>query len=478
MSKIVFCKPPLPLEKLYGKLSKGGNEMPPLGLCYLAGVTMKNNFETSIVDSLPLGLNFKETVNEIIKQRPKYVGITAVTISIGNAARLALMLKEKDRNLVIIIGGPHVTAVPEQTLKKFPQFDIGVISEGEITIVELLSALENNENLRLVKGIIFRENGNLYSTERREFIKDLDTLPFPAWDLLPDITKYYQPAADSLAKLPSTSLVTSRGCYGKCTFCDQSVFGNRCRANSAEYVMRMIKHLYYDYGIKDIHIFDDNFTLFRPRLKELCNMIIDEKMDLSLFCMARVDTVTPEILKLLRKAGFWQIAWGIESGSQKILDNIKKNVTVRQNEETLWWSRRAGIRNQGYLMLGNFGETKETVMETFDFIKRAPIDDFHITYFMPFPGSPAYEEIDKYGTFDRNWDRVSEFFPNFVPNDLTVKQLLRYHKLAYMKFYLRPKIIFYYILKIIRHPQIASKLITGFISFLAFIRQGNVKKFN
>jgi len=407
MPKVVFVKPPLPLEKLYGKLSEGGNEMPPLGLCYLAGTVRKHGFEASIVDSLPLRLGFEATVEAILSQRPKYVGITSVTICIHNSAKLASMLKARRGDIVVLIGGPHVTAVPEETLRRFPQFDIGIVGEGEITMIELLNALESGQPLSGVKGVIFRENGNLRLTPPREFIGNLDTLPFPAWDLLPDIARFYQPTADSLAKLPSTSLVTSCGCSGQCKFCDRSIFGNRCRAHSAEYVMEMINHLHRDYGIRDFHIYEDNFTLFRDRLIKLCNMLIEAKMDISLFCMVRVDTVTPKMLKLMKKAGFWQIAWGIESGSQKILDNIGKGVTVKQNEETLRWAAEAGIRNQGYFMLGYFGEIEDTIKETFAFLRRAPLDDFHITYFTPFPGSSAYKEVDKYGTFDKSWDKVS-----------------------------------------------------------------------
>lgn len=469
MSKIVFVKPPLPLEKLYGKLGSGGNEMPPLGLCSLAAAVRENGYDTAIVDALPLKLNYEQTSDLILTHRPKYIGLTAVTVSIHDAAKVATILKDKDKNLVTIIGGPHVTAAPIETLERFPQFDIGVIGEGEVTIVELMRVLENNGDLSEVKGLIIRQNGRLSLTKPRPFIRNLDTLPMPAWDLLPNLAKYYQPAADTILRLPSTSMVTSRGCSGKCTFCDRSVFGNFCRAHSAEYVMDMIKHLYYNYGIRDIHIYEDNFTLHKPRLIKICNMLIEEKMDLSFFCMARVDTVTPEILRLMKKAGFWQIAYGIESGSQKILDNINKGVTVEQNKRTLRWTKEAGIKNQGYFMLGNFGETEETIRETLDFIKRTPVDDFHITYFTPFPGSPAYEEVDRFGTFDKDWERVDEFSPNFIPNGLTAEQLKRYHKLAYATFYLRPGIIFYYLWKMVKGPRIALKLLRGLKGFVSYV---------
>ncbi|MBN1671585.1 MAG: cobalamin-dependent protein [Kiritimatiellae bacterium] len=471
MSGIVFCKPPLPLEKLYGGLSKGGNEMPPLGLAYLAAATRQAGYETAIVDALPLKLTFEQTVDRILSHGPRWVGLTAVTISVHDAARVAAMLKQRDARLVTIIGGPHVTGAPEETMRRFPELDIGVLGEGERTVVDLLQALERGGALREVPGLILREDGGPVRTAKRAFIQDLDTLPYPAWDLLPHLSTHYQPAADSLARLPSTSLVTSRGCSGQCTFCDRGVFGNRCRAHSAEYVMGMIHHLRDTYGIRDIHIYEDNFTLFKPRLKAICDRLIEERADLSLFCMARVDTVTPEILSLMRRAGFWQIAWGIESGSQAILDGIRKDVTVEQNLRTLQWARDAGIRNQGYFMIGNFGETEASIKETLAFIRKAPLDDFHITFFTPLPGAPAYESVSAHGVLEKDWNELSEFKPNFVPNGLSAEILEKYHRTAYRQFYLRPRIVLYYMWKIIRNPRIAPKLLSGFTGFLSFIRK-------
>lgn len=186
-------------------------------------------------------------MEKILEYSPTYVGTTATTISVFNAAKVAEILKSKNPKIIIIHGGPHLTAVPEETMEKIKWFDVGVIGEGEDTIVELLESYESKKDLANVKGLIIRDNEKLKFTSPRPFIKNLYKLPLPAWDLLPDLVRYYQPAADSLYRFPAISLVTSRGCPGKCIFCDRSVFGNVCRSFSAEYVIKMMRHLHDNY---------------------------------------------------------------------------------------------------------------------------------------------------------------------------------------------------------------------------------------
>jgi len=473
MSKILFLNPPLPLEELYGKLAEGGSELPPLGIAILAAVTRDNGYKTKILDAAALKLNYEQTVNEILKENPNYLAITSVTISIFNAAKIAKLIKEKNPNIITIIGGPHLTAVPEETMEKFSEFDIGVIGEAEETIVELLNNLDKNKNLNNIKGLIIRNKKKLKITPARLFIKDLDKLPFPAWDLLPDLLKYYQPAADSLNRSPATLLITSRGCPGQCIFCDRKVFGNLIRGYSARYVIDMIKYLQKNYGIKDLFIEDDNFLVFKKRTKEICELIINEKIDITFSIMGRVDVIDAEILNLLKKAGCWQINYGLESGSQKILDLLKKGTTVEQNKNAILLTKKAGIKVKGLFMIGNFGETRETIKETLDFIRKIPIDDFHITCYTPLPGADAWYLAPNYGEFDSDWKKVSMFkCDNFVPNGFTKKELEKYYKKAWKTFYLRPRIIIYYTKKL-RDKQMRKKIINGGLAFFKFLTNAN-----
>ncbi len=460
MTKLILINPPISLEERYGEFALGGSYAPPLGLCVLAAFAKKNNIETEIIDSAALNLSNKQIIDILKNKNPDVIGITAVTMSIYNAVNLAEYIKKEFKNLPIILGGPHITAVPEETIKRFNCFDVGVIGEGEITLVELIKTILKLKSLNKVKGIIYKKNNKVIKTPCREFIENLDELPFPALDLLPKLQEYYRPPLFSYKQLPSTSIITSRGCPGQCTFCDRSVFGNRVRGFSAEYVVSMIKDLYYNYGIRDILIDDDTFMIMRNRLKEICNLLIKEKLNLSWACNSRSDHVNLEILKLMKKAGCWQIAYGLESGSQKILDTIKKGVTVQQNYLALKWSKSVGIQTKGFFMIGHPNETKKTISETINFALNSDLDDFQITMFTPLPGSEIYNYAKDYGKMDYNWKKMNMWNIVFVPKNLTENELKRYQSLAFRKFYLRPK-IFYSYLKRINNFSDIFKVIKG-----------------
>ena len=468
MKKILFINPPLTLKDRYGEMAESGTTTPPLGLCNLAAVTREAGYKTEILDAEALRLTFKETVDRIIKEKPDYIGITAVTISILNAGRLAKMVK-KVYPKMIIIGGPHLTAVAEETMGRFKEFDIGVVGEGEITIVELLKALDSNKKLENVNGLIIRKCKEIKRTEPREFLKDMDKLLMPAWDLLPKLTKYYKTPTFNFGRTPATSLVTSRGCVGQCLFCDRKVFGNFVRGYSARYIIDMIKHLQKRYGIKEVIIHDDAFVILRKRLIEFCNIIINEKMDITWSCNARVDLVNPEILKLMRRAGCWQIGYGIESGSQRVLDFIKKGTKLEQIEKAVRWTKEAGMRTRGFFMMGHPTETEKTIRETINFAKRIPVDDFQITLFTPLPGSAAYAVAKQYGEFDDDWSKMNMWEPIFVPKGLTKEGLIKYQRMAFREFYCRPKIILSY-LKTLRKPEHLAKLLKGGISLLKSLK--------
>lgn len=441
MTDIVLINPPLSLEERYGHLSPGGSLMPPLGLCNLAAVTREKGYKTEIVDSVALCLDFEETVGKILALSPKYVGITAATVSIHSAAKFANLLKKTNNKATIIIGGPHLTAVPYETMERFPEFDIGVIGEGEDTISELLEGLESGRELRGIRGLIIRNESKLFMTEGRPFIEDLDTLPMPAWDLLPSLPEYYRPSLLRLSRLPATGLVTSRGCTGKCIFCDRSVFGNRCRAHSADYVIEMIKLLHFKYKMKEIFIFDDNFIIFRSRLFKICETLMKENLDLTWSCFARIDFITPEVLEAMKEAGCRTISYGVETGSQDILNFLEKGIDLEKAVQVLRWTKEKGIMTRALFMIGLPGETEETMRMTINFAKRREIDDIAITIFTPLPGAKLTDDIEKYGEFENDWRKMSQHYPVFVPSGLQREDIEKYCNLAYKEFYLRPRII-------------------------------------
>ncbi len=468
MSKIVWAMPPLSSKERYGGLGKGGSRLPPLGLALLAAITRRAGFETDIADAEALGWGHETAATEIVNKKPDYVGITAVTMSVHNAAKLAEEIKKRAPQTTTLIGGVHLSTIPEETMQRFTHLDIGVIGEGDDTIVELLKTLDAKGDIEDVNGLILRKGSQLVRTTPRAPFSSLDTLPFPAWDLLPNLPEYYRPAANCFSRLPSSSLITSRGCPCHCTFCDRTVSGSHLRGFSVPYLMGMINHIYDNYGIRDIMFHDDNFVALRKRLLEFCDTLAQENLDLRWSCTARVDMVTPESLKAMRKAGCWQIAYGIESGSQEILNSLRKRTSLKRIRDSLRWTKENGIETRGYFMIGMPGETSETIQQTIDFLLELELDDFQMSIFAPHPGTEITKDIEKYGEYDSDWRKDGGWHVTFVPNGLTKEEIEHYHKTAFMRFYLRPRVLLRYALKSLNSWSNAYKLLLGATTLFKF----------
>jgi radical SAM superfamily enzyme YgiQ (UPF0313 family) len=238
------------------------------------------------------------------------------------------------------------------------------------------------------------------------------------------------------------------------------MYGN-LRCFSATYVLSMIEHLVKTYGIRDISIYDDNFLFHEERVREICNSILANRLDLSWSCYSRVDHGNLELFKLMKKAGCWQVSYGIESGSQRILDSIKKDVTLRQISDTVRMTKRAGLRCRGFFIIGHLQDDQDSVQETIEFMRRLPLDDFHFTTFTPLPGTVAYSMADQYGAFDRTWSKMNLQYPCFIPKALTAERMEELSRMAYRKFYFRPRIVMSYLSMLVRHPGNVRRLANG-----------------
>ena len=475
---ILFVNPPLTLKERYGHLSSGGSLMPPLGLCSLAATTRREGFKTTILDAPALCFTIEDTVEEVLKLNPRYLGLTAATVSIHSAGTVAQIVKSRNKDIKILLGGPHITAVPQKTMRIFQNFDIGVIGEGEKTVIVLLKILDaerEQDDLNKINGLIFRQNGELMLSPSREYIDNLDSIPNPAWDLLPELKNYYRPSILRGYHLPATGIITSRGCTGKCTFCDRSMFGSNLRANSAEYVVGLMEELHLRYGIKEIFIYDDNMMLFQRRLEEICDALIKRKLRLKWSCFARIDFALPRTLKMMKEAGCRLIAYGIESGEQEMLDFLQKNIRMEKIREVIKWTKQAGLIAEGLFMMGLPRETKKTMRATIDFAKSIPLDDIAVTIFTPLPGTKLYNGIDRYGQFNEDWQKMSQHYPVFIPEGLTREEILEFNNKALREFYLRPKML----PNLLRRIKSIRHLVEFFYAgFLFIVRVIRIKKNN
>lgn len=451
---ILLINPPVTLEERYGAFASVGSQVPPLGLCYLAAVLRKSGYTAQIIDAPVFDMEPDQTIAAIREAGAELIGITATTVSIIRASELARAIKKAGISARVIIGGPHVSALPRRTFEEFSDFDIGVINEGEDTVVDVVRCCKDGGSLAAIPGLVYRDGAEVCLTAPRGLIENLDDLPFPAWDMIPDIATYYKPAPHSYYQLPSTSLMTSRGCNGTCTFCARPFMGERYRSNSPDYTLGMIDHLVKNYGIRDIMFYDDNFLLDRTRVTTICEGILGRGYKISWSCLARTDVMSEDFFKLIRRAGCWQIAYGIESGDQTILNNIKKRAKLERVEEMVRRANEAGINTRGYFMIGCPGETKETVERTINFLTSSSLKDFHVTFCTPMPGAELFDTAQQYGTFDCDWKKLGFWEPAFIPFGMTKDELIAGHRRMFRKFYLRPAVIGRYLAKMIRQPRI------------------------
>jgi len=466
-TSIVLVNPPLTGEERYGRLAGGGVYMPPLGLANLAAFIRKEGYSVKIVDCCALNLNLVDSVKTILSHNPEAIGITAATVSINKAADLATMLKKERPGLKVIVGGCHISALPEKTMNIFPQFDMGVVGEGELATVELLKSFGEKRGAADIPGVIFREGDDIKMNIPRPFIKDLDMLPFPAWDLLPDIAKFYRPSCFGFKRLPASSLITLRGCPMRCTFCSEMPFAKTCRMHSPEYVIEMIKLLTHQYGIKEIMFYDGTFVINQERVINLCELILKHKLDIAWSCNGRIDLMTRPLLRLMRRAGCWSIAYGIESGSQKVLDFIKKDIDLDKSRAVLKWTKEERILTKAYFMIGHLIENESTIHDTMDFIFQNEIDILTLNYFTPLPGTLDYERAREYGDFNDNWSLLNHHNMVFVPSGLK-EDIMRFHRQYIVrKFYLRPNVIMRYA-KIFFNLKNFKIILLGFLAFMKF----------
>lgn len=463
----VFCEPPYVFwDRSMDRLRQGEETIPGMGVLMLAAVARQRGYAVHIVDAKAHGTPLEEIASDIASLRPDYLGLSATTISVNNAARIAEQIKRLSPGVVTILGGAHVSAIPERTLTAFPAIDFGISGEGEISLFELLERLEAGAAIEDVSGLAYRRDGRVVANPRAPYIDDLDSLPKPAWDLLPNFPHDFQPSLFGYPRTPVATLITSRGCPFSCTFCDRSTSGRKGRMHSVASVVELCRDL-VERGTRHIMFLDDLFTVRKDRVIDLCEAFIAERFDFTWSCNSHPNLLDAATMKLMKRAGCWQIAYGIESGSQRVLDVVKREVRLPRLVETLRMTRAAGIRARGFLMLGHPTEGIDSLEETESFLKTAPLDLCQITKFTPYPGTPAYPTIRQHGTFDEDWEQMNAMNFVFIPDGLDEPTLERYFDRCYQAFYRRPDVLRGLFKILLREPRFAMRLAVSARVYLA-----------
>lgn len=379
---------------------------PPLGLMYLAAILERQGHQVKVIDAdaKALKLTWEQLAQRIKAENPDIVGLTATSLGMPALFKTAELIKKVNPKIFVVVGGYGPTLEPERTFKEGWGIDVVMLGEGEKTIVELARALVNNESLDKVKGIIFRRDGKLERTENQTEIEDLDSIPMPAYHLLEPHYSTYDGVHGNLLKLPNAVMLASRGCPHRCIFCSNKMI--KVRFRSPKNIVREMKYLRDELGFKSIQLYDNEFIGMAANQKkwiiDLCEEIIKEGLNNFEFlvqgrCNRFVDL---ETLQKMKQAGFKWIWWGVESGSQKVLNAIKKDITIEDIKRTFKLAREAKIKSMAFIMIGLPKETREDVALTAKLLEEIRPDIVRIHITTPLPGSELYEEFVREGKID------------------------------------------------------------------------------
>lgn len=467
MTKFLFINPPSPDNSIIirdfnrsGRTSKERIIWPQTNLAYMAAMLGKNA-NVKIIDCIAENMKWPELLEIIKKEKPEYIISHVITSTSKNDLKLFKEVKKINSDIRTITMGPHVTALTKDTLNENPDLDFILLHEPEITFKELIETTEKKENnFDEIKGLAFRENNDVKINKKREYIENLNELPIPRHDLLP-LNKYVFPFMAS----SFTFVIPSRGCPYPCTFCRQPImWDKKFRSRSPKSIIQELKFL-KQLGLKEFIFQSDTFTIDKKIVNELCQKMIDEKLNFRWSCNSRIDTVDRQTLEIMKKAGCWMIAYGIESGSQEILDKSKKEITLEQIREIINLTDSVGIKIYGYFIIGLIGETKETINQTINLAKKLPITFAIFHTASPYPQTELYNELKEKGWLtSEKWEDIDQgtstpiSYPQLSADEIN-KGIIK----AYRSFYLRPKTT-WNILKSLRRFRDFKNLFQAFIN--------------
>ena len=359
-----------------------------IGLSYIGGVLLKNGYNVSLLDIEAYKYSNKEVIEYLKINNPEIICIGTIITGFNYVKFLCDEIKKIYPDVPIILGNNIATTIPKIVLENI-NVDFLVVGEGEITIIDLIETLQNRGNLSNVKGIAYIKNDKIIITEPRELIQDLDSIPFPAWHLFPLKEIYFKNRSSKLTS-PIGFISTTRGCPYKCTFCYHQFQNKKIRMHSAQRVIDEIKYLIENYNIKSLGFTDDLFIIKKSRVYEICDLMDKENIKLKWRVACRVDLINEDLLKRMKASGCVELGIGVEPGSQTILNNIKKQTTVQHAEKALSLCKKYKVNARTSYMIGNVGETKDTVYKTIEFRKKYDPGLGGFFYATPYPDLYRY----------------------------------------------------------------------------------------
>ena len=436
---------------------------PPLGLMYVAAYLREHtSHHVQIIDCHAEGIDFDRLGGFIAEGRPNIVGISTMTFTLLNAVETVRLAREAAPDAKIVLGGPHVHLYPDETIR-LPGVDYLVQGEGERPFAELLDAIDAGEKTPDgIPGVVHRDGDSIINNGMPGLIGDLDSIPFPARDLTR--IDLYSSLLASRSRV--TTLITSRGCPYRCSFCERSHLGKKFRPRSAGNVVDEIQSC-VEMGISEILFYDDTFNIDRDRVMAICEDILSRGLNVLWDFRGRVDRVDLDMLRTARRAGCRRIYFGVESGVPQHLQALNKGFDLDTVREGFRLARHAGISTLGYFMIGLPNETREEMHQTIKFALELRPDFAHIGILTPFPGTPIYRDGLAAGVIKRDYwrefaaDPRPGFVPPYWPGGLSAEELDELRAHGYKSFYLRPRYVVRELLKIRSLAEFGRKVRAG-----------------
>lgn len=455
-----------------GDISRVANIMPPLGLASISAYLTAAGVDNDIIDCYAHPDSDARILAHVRERQPEFIGFSCTTSSFFDGERLARLVKEIHPAIRTVFGGVHVSALREDILNHYPVVDYVVAGEGEETVRQLLTT--PTSALASVEGLVFRnEAGTACFTGRRSQLLDLDSLPLPDYRKLAGYPQAYTLPIFNYPTAPNGSCISSRGCPYACSYCDRSVFGRSFRYNSAEYLYRHMRFLRETYGLRHLNFYDDQFTFNRQRVVDFCRLVGEQPLGMTFNCAARAEHLDGELLRLMKKAGCWMISLGIETGDAELLSAHRQNVDLAVMRDKILLIKAAGIRVKGLLMMGLPGETEESIKRSKAYVFSLPIDDFNLSKFTPFPGSPVYRQIKEagpaMGSFAEDWEKMDCMEFQFVPHGMERQRMERLFVDFYRSHFQRPRVMWGYFAMLWRSPDSWRRFLKNLSSFLRFV---------
>jgi len=469
MAKVLLINP-----SIQGSLYK----TPCLGLAYLGASLKKAGHEVMLVDGSLSKTDDKMVARLVIEWCPDYIGLTGFTLQYPAVKEVFYAVKRLNKRTITVFGGQHASALSEYIMKDVPEIDFVIKGEGEFAFPALIETLASGgKDFEKVPGLAYRENGEVVVNPVL-LITDVDDLEYP-WRVANPLDYANGMGHGFMAKRqPVCPVISSRGCPYQCTFCaGPSILGHKLRLRDPQKFVDEIQYLVDTFGIREIQIVDDNFTFYREHVTQVCEEILKRGLEItwSLPNGIRADSVNYSLLKLMKEAGCYYLALGVEFGSERMLKISKKSLSLDKMKQTAAEAAELGYITQGFFMMGYPQEKKEDVLATIDLAKRLPLDRISVNAVVPLPGSDLFRYYLEKGYLNLesvDWERFAG--PEFIPRSefLTEKELLTALRTVYTSFYLSPRRIIRYLFKIRSVSQIKG-LWAGVLTLLrSLVRRG------